>query len=37
MIRYTATIVAAAIAFFLCVSAYTAIQEMVLPCYTCTR
>lgn len=37
MIRYTATIVAATIAFFLRVSAYTAIQEMVLPCYTCTR
>lgn len=37
MFRYSATIVAAAIAFFLCVMAYASVQEMVLPCYTCTR
>ena len=37
MIRYSATIVAAAIALFLCVMAYASVQEMVLPCYTCTR
>lgn len=37
MIRYTATIVAATIAFFLCVMGYISVQEMVLRCYTCTR